>query len=159
MVVNFLCNTLAVIIDAEISPEDMDTLLDIEIDTYRREVMEVPHAVAKTADGIPGIGIVAAVLGVVITMGLIDQPPTVLGESIGAALLGTFLGVLMCYGFVSPFATHLEHKAQAEVVYFSVIKIAVVAFLRGTPGKLAVEFAKRAIPSHQRGGSHGNKHE
>jgi chemotaxis protein MotA len=146
--VKFLCDSLAIVVDSDISADALETLMETEIETYRGEVMEVPHSVDKVADGLPGLGIVAAVLGVVVTMGKIDQPPKVLGESIGAALLGTFLGVLMCYGFVGPMGTHLGHKAKKEVIYLDIIKVALVAFMKGTPGRMSVEFAKRVIPQH-----------
>jgi len=104
------------------------------------------HALNKIADGLPGRGIVAAVLGIVLTMGKIDQPPAVLGHSIGAARVGTFLGILLCYGFVGPMAANLDYKAQEEAVSYQVIKLAIVAFVGGSAPQIAVEFGRRAIP-------------
>jgi chemotaxis protein MotA len=104
------------------------------------------HALNRIADGLPGLGIVAAVLGIVLTMGKIDQPPAVLGHSIGAALVGTFIGILLCYGFVGPMAANLEHKAKEEEVLFQVIKLTLVAFVGGSAPQIAVEFGRRAIP-------------
>jgi chemotaxis protein MotA len=142
----FLCDNLKVIITANIPPHDLDSLMETEIDTHHHESLVPAHSVAKIADGLPGLGIVAAVLGVVLTMGKIDQPPSVLGHSIGAALVGTFLGVLMCYGFVGPMAANLEHQAQDDAVYYQVIKVGLVAFVGGAAPQMAVEFARRAIP-------------
>jgi chemotaxis protein MotA len=124
--------------------------MDLEIETDHQEAMVPSNSIAKVADALPGLGIVAAVLGVVLTMGKIDQPPSVLGHSIGAALVGTFLGVLMCYGFVGPMATNLEHNARQDIVYFQVIKIALVAFVGGAAPQMAVEFGRRAIPSKEK---------
>jgi chemotaxis protein MotA len=102
------------------------------------------------ADALPGLGIVAAVLGVVLTMGKINEPPEVLGHSIGAALVGTFLGVLMCYGFVGPVATNLEHKAKEKEICLQVIKAALVACAAGAAPQMAIETARRAIPSSEK---------
>lgn len=112
--------------------------------------MTPSRSIEKVADALPGLGIVAAVLGVVLTMGKIDQPPAVLGHSIGAALVGTFLGVLMCYGFVGPMATNLEHKAREKEVYFQVVKVVLVAFVGGSAPQIAVEAGRRAIPGKER---------
>ena len=108
------------------------------------------NSIAKISEAFPGLGIVAAVLGVVLTMGKISEPPEVLGHSIGAALVGTFLGVLMCYGFASPIATRLEYHAKDKEIYFNVIKTALVAFVGDTAPRIAVESGRRAIPSEDR---------
>jgi chemotaxis protein MotA len=147
---NFICDNLKVIITTSVPPHELDSLLDIEIETDHGESMVPSHAIAKIADALPGLGIVAAVLGVVLTMGKIDQPPAVLGHSIGAALVGTFLGVLACYGFVGPMATNLEHKAKAGEVYLNVIKLALVAFVGGSAPQMAVEFGRRAVPGGEK---------
>lgn len=143
---NFICDNMKVIITTSIPPHELDSLLDIEIETGQHESMIPSHSVAKVADALPGLGIVAAVLGVVLTMGKIDQPPAVLGHSIGAALVGTFIGILACYGFVGPLATNLEHKAKEGEVCLNVIKLALVAFVGGSAPQIAVEFGRRAIP-------------
>ncbi len=148
--VNYICDNLKVIITTNITPYELDSVMDLEIETQHHHEMIPSHMVAKVADSLPGLGIVAAVLGVVLTMGKIDQPPSVLGHSIGAALVGTFLGVLMCYGFVSPLATNLEHYADEEIVYSRVIKVAMVAFVGGAAPQIAVEFGRRAIPSTEK---------
>ncbi len=143
---NFICDNMKVIITTSIPPHELDSLLDIEIETCQNESMVPSHSIAKIADALPGLGIVAAVLGVVLTMGKIDQPPAVLGHSIGAALVGTFIGILACYGFVGPLATNLEHKAKEGEVGLNVIKLALVAFVGGSAPQIAVEFGRRAIP-------------
>jgi chemotaxis protein MotA len=145
-VLNFICDNLKVIVTTSIPPHEFDSLLELEIETSHHESMIPSHSIARIADALPGLGIVAAVLGVVLTMGKIDQPPSVLGHSIGAALVGTFLGVLACYGFVGPMATNLEHKAKEEEVNLQVIKLALVAFVGGSAPQMAVEFGRRAIP-------------
>jgi len=145
-VFSFICDNLKVIITANIPSHELENLMDLEIETHHHEAIIPSHSITKVADALPGLGIVAAVLGVVITMGKIDQPPAVLGHSIGAALVGTFLGVLMCYGFIGPMATNLEHQAKEGSVYFQVIKVSLVAFVGGSAPQMAVEFGRRAIP-------------
>lgn len=147
---NFICDNLKVIITANVPPHELDNLMEIEIDTHHHEAMIPSHSIARVADALPGLGIVAAVLGVVLTMGKIDQPPSVLGHSIGAALVGTFLGVLMCYGFVGPMAANLEHQAEEKSIFLQVIKVALVAFVGGSAPQMAVEFGRRAIPEKEK---------
>lgn len=147
---NFICDNLKVIITTNVPPHELDSLMDLEIETRYHEAMVPSKTVAKIADSLPGLGIVAAVLGVVLTMGKIDQPPSVLGHSVGAALVGTFLGVLMSYGFVGPMATKIEHQVAEENTLYKVIKIAIVAFVGGSPPQMAVEFGRRAISGHER---------
>lgn len=143
--ISFICDNLKVMVSTNVPPHELDSLLDLEIDVHHHESMVPSHSVAKVADGLPGLGIVAAVLGVVLTMGKIDQPPAVLGHSIGAALVGTFLGVLMCYGFVGPISINIEHRARENTSFLQVIKIALVSFVGGSAPQMAVEFARRAI--------------
>ncbi len=147
---NFICDNLKVIITTNVPPHELDNLMDLEIETRFHEAMIPSKTVAKIADSLPGLGIVAAVLGVVLTMGKIDQPPSVLGHSVGAALVGTFLGVLMSYGFVGPMAAKIEHQVAEEDTLYKVIKIAIVAFVGGSPPQMAVEFGRRAISGHER---------
>jgi chemotaxis protein MotA len=149
---DFICDNLKVIISSNMPPHEMENLMEVDMEAHNHETMIPAHSVAKVADSLPGFGIVAAVLGVVLTMGKIDQPPEVLGHSIGAALVGTFLGVLMCYGFVGPMAANLEHQAKENESFFNVIKVAIVAFVGGSAPQLAVEFGRRAIPGKERPG-------
>lgn len=149
-VLEFICDNLKVIVSANMPPHELDALMEIDIDAHHGEELTPARSMEKIADGLPGLGIVAAVLGVVLTMGKIDQPPAVLGHSIGAALVGTFLGVLMCYGFVGPMATNLEHKARDKEVYFQVVKVVLVSFVGGAAPQIAVEAGRRAIPGKAR---------
>jgi chemotaxis protein MotA len=149
-VVDFICDNLKVVITGAVQAPDLETLMDMEIDVRKHHNLIPSHSVGKIADGLPGLGIVAAVLGVVLTMGKISEPPEVLGHSIGAALVGTFLGVLMCYGFVGPIGTNLEHQAEDEAITYQVIKTAFVSYVGGSPPQLAVEFGRRAIPGHEK---------
>ncbi|HXG30992.1 MAG TPA: flagellar motor stator protein MotA [Thermodesulfobacteriota bacterium] len=150
LAVNSICDNLKVIITTNVSPHELETLMDTEIEAFRHESMLPARSLSKVADALPGLGIVAAVLGVILTMGKIDQPPAVIGHSIGAALVGTFLGVLMSYGFVSPMATKFEHMADENRSYLEIIKIALVAFVSGAAPQIAVEFGRRAIPVKER---------
>ncbi|HYA86329.1 MAG TPA: flagellar motor stator protein MotA [Nitrospirota bacterium] len=147
---NFICDNLKVIITANVPPHELDNLMEIEIDTHHHEAMIPSHSVSRIADALPGLGIVAAVLGVVLTMGKIDQPPAVLGHSIGAALVGTFLGVLLCYGFIGPMSANLEHLAREDGTFSQVIRVALVAFVGGSAPQIAVEFGRRAIPDKEK---------
>ncbi len=148
--VNFISDNLKVIVTANIPSYELDSLMDVEIETEHKEAMIPSLSIAKVADALPGLGIVAAVLGVVLTMGKIDQPPSVLGHSIGAALVGTFMGVLLCYGFVGPVSINLEHIARDSSVPFQVVKVAIVAFVGGSAPQIAVEFGRRAIPEKEK---------
>jgi chemotaxis protein MotA len=144
---NYLCDNLKVIISTNVTPHELDDVMEIEMEAHHHEAMIPAHSVAKIADGLPALGIVAAVLGVVITMGKVSEPPEILGASIGAALVGTFLGVLLSYGFVGPVGTNLEHIAEEDMITFKVIKIALVSFVGGAAPQIAVEYARRVIPS------------
>ena len=148
--IEFICDNLKVIIASNVPSHELESLMELEIETRHHDEMVPSHLVSKTADALPGLGIVAAVLGVVLTMSNIDKPPAVLGHSIGAALVGTFLGVFMCYGVVGPIATTLEAKVKEDTTYFNVIKVAMVAFVRGAAPQMAVEFGRRAIPGAEK---------
>jgi chemotaxis protein MotA len=145
---DLVADTLRTVMTTSIAPHELESLLDAELDAHHEESLIPARSVANTADSLPGLGIVAAVLGVVLTMGKISEPPAVLGESIGAALVGTFLGVLMCYGFVGPAARNLEFQAGEEKDFLNVLKVALVAFVGGTAPQIAVEFGRRVIPGN-----------
>jgi chemotaxis protein MotA len=144
---NFVADNLKVIISANVTPFELENIMDLETEAHHHEALIPSHSVTAIGDALPALGIVAAVLGVVITMGKISEPPEVLGHSIGAALVGTFLGILMSYGFVSPLGTLLQHNADDGLVSFQVIKIALVSFVGGAAPQIAVEYARRVIPS------------
>lgn len=147
---SFLTDTLRTLTIMDIDAHELAELLEHEIEAHHEELLVPAHAIANTADSLPGLGIVAAVMGVVITMGKISEPPEVLGHSIGAALVGTFLGVLMCYGFVGPMAKNLENMAGEDQEYLNVLKVAIIAFVSNPSPQLAIEFARRVVPSGMR---------
>jgi chemotaxis protein MotA len=146
----FICDNFRVILTTNMPAHELDSLLEIDMEAHHHEKMIPSLSIARVADALPGLGIVAAVLGVVLTMGKINEPPAVLGASIGGALVGTFIGVLACYGFVSPMATNLEHKATEKGVFYNVIRTSLVAFVGGAAPQVAVESGRRAIPSDGR---------
>jgi chemotaxis protein MotA len=148
--VDFLADSIKVIIVGGIAPHDLESLMDEDCDVHHEEALKPSTALAKVADSLPGLGIVAAVLGVVITMAAIDGPPAEIGEKVGAALVGTFLGILMCYGFIGPVATKMEHYVNNEGHYVICIKTGVLAVYKGFPPAIAVEFARRVIPGDVR---------
>jgi chemotaxis protein MotA len=148
--VDFLCDTMKITLSADLSQYDVDDLLDQDIKTMHEEEHAAQHAIQTTADGFPGLGIVAAVLGIVHTMAYLDQGATTIGEHVAAALIGTFLGVLACYGFVAPIAGKMKNDIENEGRYLSVIKAALVALQRGAPPLVCVEFARRTIYPNDR---------
>jgi chemotaxis protein MotA len=149
-----LTDTLRTVMTTTVSPYELESILDSELETLHETESAPAKNLTNIAESLPGLGIVAAVLGVVITMGKIKEPPDVLGHSIGAALVGTFLGVLMCYGFVGPLARRLEASVNEEKEFLQVIKAALVSFVGGAAPQIAVEFARRGIPPHLRPSFH-----
>lgn len=146
----FLTDTLRTLTLTDIEAHELGALLDYEIEAHHEETLIPSKSIANVADALPGLGIVAAVLGIVITMGKISEPPEVLGHHVGAALVGTFLGVLMCYGFVGPMARNLENAASEDLEYFTVLKAGLLAFVNTPSPQVAIEFARRAIPGELR---------
>jgi len=145
-----LCDSLRMVISGAANPDELDHLMDEEIETFEDDNHEPISLVTKTADALPGLGIVAAVLGIVITMGHMDEGPEAIGHSVAAALVGTFLGILCCYGVLQPLATKMEVIAQEEAKYLKCIKTALVAHLHGSAPVISVEYARRAIPGGSR---------
>lgn len=144
--ISVITDTLRMVMTTTIAPHELESLLESEIETHYEEIVRPSKNVSFVADGLPGLGIVAAVLGVVLTMGKIGAPPEVLGHSIGAALVGTFLGVLLCYGFVGPLGKHMEHLAHEELQFLTVFKVSLVSFISGVAPKVAIEFGRRVVP-------------
>ena len=142
----FLCDYLRIISLGNENPHEMEALMDEEIETIEHHEGHPGHAVQTMADGIPALGIVAAVLGVIKTMASINEPPEVLGKMIGSALVGTFLGVWLSYAFVAPVAGAMSGKAESEVMYYKAIKVGVIAFLNGAAPQVAVEFSRKFLP-------------
>lgn len=143
--VSFIGDTLRVYLTTG-DPADIDSLMDVDMETMREEGMLPAHAVSHMAESMPGMGIVACVLGVVLAMGKITEPPEVLGHYIGAALVGTFFGILCCYGLFGPMGAKLENYVSEEHFYFNSVKEAVAAAIRGSTPLIAVEYGRRAIP-------------
>jgi chemotaxis protein MotA len=143
--VAFISDTLRVYLTTG-SPDDIDGLMAADLHIMHEEEEFPGHAVSHMAESLPGMGIVAAVLGVVLTMGNINEPPEVLGHHIGAALIGTFIGILFCYGFFGPMGAKLESSARETHFYYNAVKEAVGAAIRGSTPIIAVEYGRRAIP-------------
>ena len=143
--VDFFCDTMKVVLNGGVPPHDLEDLMELDLETIHQKESRAPAALITIADSLPGLGIVAAVLGVVITMGKVDQPPEVVGHSVAAALVGTFLGVLLSYGVVGPIGRSLENLQAAEQRYLNCIKAAILAFVKGAPPVVAVEYGRRAI--------------
>ncbi len=143
--VTFLCDSLRLVLVGSVPPHDLAALMDSEIEVHHEQQGQPAFTLAKVSDSLPGIGIVAAVLGIVVTMSAIAGPVETIGEKVAAALTGTFLGVLLAYGFVGPLSTGLEHQNAAEVRFYHFVKAAVVAFAKGFSPIVATEFARRAI--------------
>ncbi len=146
--VSLVTDTLRTVMTTSIAPHELESLLDTELEAHHEEALIPSSAITNMADGMPALGIVAAVLGVVITMGKISEPPEVLGHSIGAALVGTFLGVLLSYGFVGPVGRNLGYIANEDKEFLNVLKVSLVAFVGGAAPQIAVEFGRRVIPAN-----------
>lgn len=149
-VLEFLCDYLRMMTLGTENPHELESLIDEELETHHHEASQVSSALRTLADAMPGLGIVAAVLGVIHTMGSITEPPEILGHLIGAALVGTFAGILISYGFVSPMANALQAVDEANSKYFQCIKIGLLAHLQGYPPAVSVEFARKALLENTR---------
>jgi chemotaxis protein MotA len=148
--VHFVCDTLRMAITGGVGNFELDQMMEVDIEVHHHEASEPVHALTTVADSLPGLGIVAAVLGVVITMGSIGGPPEEVGHKVAAALVGTFLGILLCYGLFGPLASNMTKMNEAEMQYFQVLRLGVISFIKGCAPILAVEFARRSIPAHLR---------
>ncbi len=142
----FLCDYLRIISLGNENPLTIEALMDEEIETIKEHENHPGHALQTMADGIPALGIVAAVLGVIKTMSSISEPPEVLGKMIGGALVGTFLGVWLGYTMIGPIAGAMTTYAQSEVMYYKALKVGLIAFLNGCAPQVAVEFARKFLP-------------
>jgi chemotaxis protein MotA len=148
--VEFLCDSMRLVLVGSVPAHDLEGLMDSEIDVHHENESKTAGVLQKVSDALPGIGIVAAVLGIVVTMGAIAGPIEVIGEKVGAALTGTLIGVLFAYGFIGPLSTALEHLNSAEQRYYAFLKSAIVAFAKGFSPIVAAEFARRSIFSEVR---------
>lgn len=148
--VNFLCDTLRTVITGGVEPFDMDQMMELDMEVHHRAAMQPVDALATVADALPGLGIVAAVLGVVITMGALGGPPEQIGEKVAAALVGTFLGILLCYGVAGPLSSNMRKTADDQNEYLHVLRVLLLSFLKGSAPMIAIEMGRRAIPAHVR---------
>jgi chemotaxis protein MotA len=147
---DFVCDTLRMAITGGIEPFDMDQMMELDMEVLHHDATEPVAALTTVADALPGLGIVAAVLGVVITMGALGGAAEQIGHKVAAALVGTFLGILLCYGLVGPLSSNMSKAAEEERAYLHVLRVLLLSFIKGNPPILSVEIARRAIPSHVR---------
>jgi chemotaxis protein MotA len=148
--VDFLSDTMKVLLTGAVEDHHLSEILDLDLERHHSQSLAVPGALHRVADAMPGFGIVAAVLGVIITMGHIGGSPEEIGHSVAAALVGTFLGILLAYGVLSPLASAVENRAHGEDSYMKCIRTAVLSFARGDPPITSVEFARRNIEPEDR---------
>jgi chemotaxis protein MotA len=148
--VHFVCDTLRMAITGGVEPFDMDQMMELDMEVAHHESTEPISALSTVADALPGLGIVAAVLGVVITMGSLGGPPEEIGEKVATALVGTFLGIVLCYGVAGPLSSNMTKTADAHNEYLHVLRVLMLSFLKGSAPMIAIEMARRAIPGHVR---------
>lgn len=146
----FFCDTLRTVVSGGVEPLDIDTMMEIDLEVHHAESHEPVNALSTMADALPGLGIVAAVLGVVITMGALGGPKEEIGHKVAAALVGTFLGILLCYGVFGPLAVAMTKQTNEDGFYFGFLRMAALAFVKGLSPMMAVEMARRAIPTSVR---------
>src|SRR5271155_2216374 len=146
----FVCDSVRMASSGGIEPFDADQMIESDMDVHHQQASLPIAALSTMADSLPGLGIVAAVLGVVITMGALGGPPEEIGRKVAAALVGTFLGILLCYGLVGPLSSNMAKIADDEHAYLYVLRVAMAAFMKGTAPIMAVEVARRAIPGRVR---------
>ena len=147
---DFVCDTLRIGLTGGVETFDMDQMLELDMEVHHKESHLPVSALATAADALPGLGIVAAVLGVVITMGSLGGPPEEIGRKVAAALVGTFLGILLCYGVFGPLSAHMAKIAEEHNSYLHVLRVLLMAFMKGSAPLIAVEMARRAIPARVR---------
>ena len=147
---DFVCDTLRMAMSGGPTPFELDQVMELDMEVHHHYAHLPSAALNTVADSLPGLGIVAAVLGVVITMGAIGGPPEEIGHKVAAALVGTFLGILLCYGLLGPMAGKMGKAAEEEGHFYHVVRVSLIAFLKGTSPIMAVEFGRRAVPGHAR---------
>lgn len=148
--VEFMTDTMKVIVSGSAEPHDLEGLMDSDLETEHHREEKGPAALTAVSDSMPGLGIVAAVLGIITTMGAIDGPPSVIGMNVASALVGTFFGILAAYGFLGPMASAMNHMNDANHKYIETIKHGILAHVKGVNPSIAVEFARRSIPGNVR---------
>jgi len=147
---SFICDYCRLIIIGNARPHEIEALMDEEIDTISHDGLKAYHSLTSVADGLPALGIVAAVLGVIKAMGALDQAPELLGGLIGAALVGTFAGIFMSYAMVAPLATKIKATRQKKLRLYIIVKQTLLAFMNGAMPQIAVEYGRKTIPSGER---------
>src|SRR5580698_907146 len=147
---HFVCDTIRLAAGGGVEPFDMDQMMELDMDVHHHGASQPIAALSTMADSLPGLGIVAAVLGVVITMGALGGPPEEIGHKVAAALVGTFLGILLCYGLIGPIASSMTKGTEDEHAFLYVMRVLMVSFLKGSAPIMAVEIARRAVPGHVR---------
>lgn len=147
---SFFCDTMKVMLAGSVPPHELESLMDAEIETYEKENKPVAEGLGRVGDSLPGLGIVAAVLGIIVTMSSVNEGAEVVGHHVAAALVGTFLGVLLAYGFVNPLAANIAHSFEEKVQELQVIKAYILAYAKGNPPFVAAEIARRSIFLDQR---------
>lgn len=147
---NFFCDTMKIMLSGSVPPHELESLMDMEIETFEVENHPVAQSLAKVGDSLPGLGIVAAVLGIIVTMSHIDAGAATVGAHVAAALVGTFLGVLLSYGFVNPLSVSIENLNEQKLRQLETIKATILAYAKGNPPIIAVEIARRTIFSDER---------
>ncbi len=147
---DFVCDTMRIVLMGGVEAFDADQMMEADMDVHAHLSEQSVTALSTVADSLPGLGIVAAVLGVVMTMSALGGPPEEIGKKVAAALVGTFLGILMCYGMIGPISANLAKLAHEEHEYLQVLRVTMVAFMKGISPLLAVEMGRRAVPSHLR---------
>jgi len=147
---DFVCDTLRMAMSGGATPFELDQMMELDMEVHHHYSRQPVDALNTVADSLPGLGIVAAVLGVVITMGALGGPPEEIGHKVAAALVGTFLGILLCYGLLGPMASRMSKAADEEGHFYHVVRVAIISFLKGTSPLVAIEFARRAVPGHVR---------
>jgi chemotaxis protein MotA len=147
---DFICDTMRMAIIGGATPFDLDQMMEIDMEVHHAGATEPATALGTMADALPGLGIVAAVLGVVVTMSSLGGPPEEIGHKVAAALVGTFLGILLCYGMVGPLSSNLSKLVDNDQASYHVLRVVMLAFIKGMSPSLAIEMARRAIPEHVR---------
>lgn len=148
--VEFLSDTLKILLSGGVPAHDLEELMDMDLEAHHEEEAIPPGAVQTTADAFPGLGIVAAVLGIIVTMGAINEGAEAVGAKVAGALVGTFLGVLMSYGLIGPIASNMGYNSNKEARYLFAIKAGLLSFAKGAPASVAIEYARRSIdPEHR----------
>jgi|SRR5208282_4217580 len=148
--VAFVCDTMRMAVSGGVEVFDLDQMLEADMEVHHHAATEPVSGLTTMADSLPGLGIVAAVLGVVITMGALGGPPEEIGRKVAAALVGTFLGILLCYGLVGPLASRMGKVADEEHAFLMVLRVTMIAFLKGVAPIMAVEIGRRMVPGHVR---------